>query len=57
MEIIVIGLYALGVFDFLLRVKYFGMRVSAPKTLLRGLIWPLRTAWLVPDEIFPGDGR
>jgi len=57
MEIIVIGLYALGVFDFLLRVKYFGMRVSAPKTLLRGLIWPLRTAWLVLDEFFPGDGR
>ena len=53
MAIIAITLYVLGVADFLMLAKSFGMKVTAPATLIRAFTWPARSAWLVIDELLP----
>ena len=54
MEIIATCLYVLGVLDFLLLASCLGLNVWTSETLLRAITWPVRTVWLLVDEIIPG---
>ena len=54
MEIIATCLYVLGGLDFLLLASCLGLNVWTSETLLRAITWPVRTVWLLVDEIIPG---